>query len=234
MGALRVDFETWAAFEWQVTEFEQDANGIYHNDRVQSMWIGYSAGRTSDGDLAREPNATTQKAMAELDSGKCKNVEDFKRTRDGKRRDLGMTIIKKNSWHFKILSIECKDDVCRLAREGKLTKCGYYSRVGLPLIGWLVVFALALMMAVLALMLLYLLGYGFYALAVYMFFDPTVLDPKDILGAIAMHSILWITVFISFGLSWYTANKNHPVLCKTRKGWARFTSKLLCKPIGVE
>lgn len=55
MSQLRIDFETFAALEWQVTEFDKDADGVYLDDNVQSMWIGYKGGRAGDGIPYEQP-----------------------------------------------------------------------------------------------------------------------------------------------------------------------------------
>lgn len=44
MSDIRARFETWAAFDCLVHEFDRKDDGTYENEHVQSMWIGYEEG----------------------------------------------------------------------------------------------------------------------------------------------------------------------------------------------
>lgn len=144
-----------------------------------------------------------------------------------------MSTINSNSWHFKLLTAESQDAVYRQSRLGTLTQCKYWTRVVLHSLGWSIALALCVGMLAVAMVLVYLLGYGAYALGVYLIADPSVLSRKNIGGSVA----IWAMVLMMFLIIWapdlYDKNRDRWALKKIREGWSWLTEKN-CKTIKVE
>lgn len=144
-----------------------------------------------------------------------------------------MSTIKRNSWHFKLLSRESECQTLKEAREGRLTKCKYYSRVFLHLLGWTCAILMGIVMAVVVVMMVYLWGYGIYSIIVYAFFDPAILNLKNTLAGIFLLLCALAVILIIWGPNFYYHHKDKGFLCKLRGKMSRLHEKI-CKPVKLE